>query len=112
MADETLRKNVDEHFGSPETADEWAMSVASVHGVPHAEVVAQAPTITQRTYCWTTAGRLIDAGYPVVEDEPPHALVLLPGPVTAEMAEELRTLFDGHAENPYYMERKRHGGRR
>ena len=107
---EHLSRNAEEHHANPHTPDEWALSVA--FGPDPAQIVADCPFITQHHYRWTSARRLVEAGFVLVEDEPPHALLLLPGPVTAEMATELRSLFDQEEENPFYRERKSYGGRK
>jgi hypothetical protein len=101
-----LQMNVEEHFNDPRTRGEWALSVASLPGRDHTGIVAEAWQIRQRQYRVTTVSRLTDAGYAIVADGPPHALVLLPDAPTEEMWSELRALFDQECDNQHFEERR------
>jgi hypothetical protein len=111
MDDASMQRNVEEHHESPETRGEWALSVAALPGATLDEIIEAAREILHGKYRWTVVARLVDAGYPVVEDDPPHALVMLSGPMTIELGERLRALFGGENDNPYHKERKRNGGK-
>lgn len=107
MGTDTLQRNAQEHFASPLTPDEWALSVSSLPGATHDEIVAEATEIVQRKYRVAIAADLFAVGFVVVEDDPPHALLLLDAEPTDETCELLRTLFIEEFTNPYHEERTR-----
>jgi hypothetical protein len=106
MESTTLELSTAEHYQNPSTRGEWALSVFSLPAMSHQGIVAASEDIRHRVYRVATAGNLIDAGYPVVADDPPHALVKLINEPTEEMWTELRMLFAEEHENPFYKERK------
>jgi hypothetical protein len=103
-----MQANVDIHYADPETRGEWALSIASLPGATADEIVRDAPFVKQSVYRIGNAADLIDAGFRLVEDDPPHALILLDGRPDEETFERLRALFPKQVENPYSKERK-HG---
>ncbi len=109
MESSKLQRNAEEHFHAPSTRGEWALSVASLPGATADEIVAAAPQIRQRCYRTATAGQLTTAGYDVVADDPPHALVLLPSEPTEDVCLQLRELFADEFPNPLFYERKQRG---
>ncbi|MGH7641748.1 MAG: hypothetical protein ACRENX_01815 [Candidatus Dormibacteria bacterium] len=111
MADRDLERSVAAHHADPDCREEWALSVSSSPDATAAKIVEASIWLNHRTYRWTRASKLFDAGYRVIEDEPPHALVLLPGPMTPKIGGELRAVFDTEEENPYHGERKLHSGK-
>ena len=111
MASDTVMRNIQEHHADPETRGEWAMSVSSLPAMTADLIVAADENIRQAVYRFTTAQAIRDAGYEVVSDEPPHALVLLSQEPTDETIEQLQTLFSEQADNPYRNERKGRRGR-
>ncbi|MGC1405602.1 MAG: hypothetical protein WA938_02560 [Candidatus Dormiibacterota bacterium] len=98
----------------PTTLRRWGSgrSRARVYLVrPLDEIIEVAREINHGKYRWTVVGRLVEAGYPVVEDQPPHSLVMLNGPMDAATAESLRGLFDAENVNPFARERRVLGGK-
>jgi hypothetical protein len=76
----------------------------------HEEIVAAAEWIRQRVYRVAVAESLLAAGYPVLADDPPHALVMLGKEPTEEMWTELRLLFSEQFDNAMYQERRHQHG--
>ena len=110
MGSESLQANAEEHFHNPATHGEWAISVASLPEASAEEVVAAAHQILHRKFRVADADALADAGFVPVQDNPPHALLLLPSPPDEDMWVQLRTLFNDVRTNPYYQERRDHAG--
>ena len=117
MADEYLLINAQTAYESPRFRGQWILSAVSLPDQPAEEIVRLSPQITQAQYHVTTAGQLIDAGFPAVEQNPPHAQILLNEslagePPTHETWETLRFIFGEGVDNPFYPERKRSGAKR
>ena len=109
MASDFLIRNAEEHHRNPQTRGEWALSVASLPDCTIDEILEQAVRIKNRQCRTTRAGTLREAGYEVVSDRPPHALVMLDGPLTEGTCRELRALFSVQIDNPYHNERSNRG---
>jgi hypothetical protein len=81
---------------------ELALSVATMPGLTANEIALddRSKFLTQGKMRVTTVGALRSAGYEVVEDDEPHALVLLPQKPDEAMLEELRAIFAETRDNP------------
>ena len=99
------------NFEGKQTKGEWALSVASLADTSAAGIVGAAKQITQPKYHVASSRTLIEAGFALAEDKPPHALLFLDGEPDEGTWDQLRALFPAVRENPHYKERSRYGPR-
>ena len=100
MASQHLFDAIDDHLD--DSPGEYALSVAAWPGYDVDEIALHpdADFLIQGKVRVATAKTLRERGYNAVEDDLPHALILLPGPPTEETWEELRALFSDVRPNP------------
>lgn len=110
MESSKLEASAQTHFNDPETRGEWALSVATLPSASHEEIVVAADWIKQRVYRFGTVGTLVQAGFPVLADDPPHAVLMLLTEPTEEMWAALRLLLPNQFNNPLFEERRLRNG--